>query len=178
MSHKPSDEAKRIGQSISTAEPAKKSQPRVMSNDRANVDTKTTVLWTEETAMRLRIYRMHCLKTQKEFAELLGLTQQQLAKVESHRVSVVPQLTTAVVRAVTGKFFPFILFGGAMINGEYAHARYREHQRLARKAGSGEHGTQRGWGDQAPASVERMKDMAEIKRLKDKWRRHGKPVKK
>lgn len=71
----------------------------------------TTPIFTKEVGERMALARMKLLWDQKELGEKLGISQQQVGKIESgHRIAE-RALSTAKFKEVFGDAFMFILFG-------------------------------------------------------------------
>ena len=89
-----------------------------------------------EAGERMELVRMKMLLDQKEMAELLGVTQQQLSRLERGQVKC-SGITLARFKAVFKRSFSFILFGqGEGIDRREVTARYWDTRlRIKRKYG-------------------------------------------
>lgn len=120
----------------------------------------TSPLFTPESGDRLRLVRMKMLLDQKELGDLLGISQQQVSKIEQGKTTQVA-FTLARFKAVFGKFYTFILFGTVVSSDNWGlvTSRYYDFRfRVRRKPGSGAHRI----GAKGTATIEETKDALEF----------------
>ncbi len=122
----------------------------------------TSPLFTPESGDRMRLVRQKMLLDQAELGDLLGISQQQVSKVEQGKISQVT-FTLARFKAVFGKFYTFILFGTQVSSDNWSQVRrqywdVRLRVRRNREPGSGAHRR----GAKGTATIEETRDALEF----------------
>lgn len=103
------------------------------------LDQLTSPKFSADAGSRFRMIRMKMLVDQAEIGELLGISQQQVSKLEKGHLEHVG-FSTARFKAVFGKWYTFVLFGTDFpeLNPAHIHQKYWDTRlRIQRKPGSG-----------------------------------------
>lgn len=109
------------------------------SSGQDKLDQIVTPILSEEMGTRLKLVRMKMLLDQREMGDLLGISQQQMSKLEAGKLDQAG-FTLARFKAVFGKFYTFILFGSQVSSDNWGYVRKRYWDvklKVRRKQGSG-----------------------------------------
>lgn len=103
-------------------------------------ETKLSVLFDAEMAERFALIRMRMQLGQDEIADILGVSQQTISRLERGHLRQ-PEFSLALMRAVFGEHVEFILFGGKVeqnalmaTKSAYHFSRYQKQREKQKKS--------------------------------------------